>query len=172
MSLSADLIAAPRATIASMAIEASGLTKVFVSRAAMWSRERHTIALSDVSFNLKPSEILAVVGESGSGKTTLGRLIVGLEKPDAGWIRKGDKPLVDTVHRVFHLLKVEAIGVFAVSVAPRAHPQLEIDHSLGAAVVIKRKRGFGIASVHMTHGGEPTIVECFEIEVGVLLARA
>ena len=131
MSLSADLIAAPRATIASMAIEASGLTKVFVSRAAMWSRERHTIALSDVSFNLKPSEILAVVGESGSGKTTLGRLIVGLEKPDAGWIRKGDKPLVDTVHRVFVPPAQRGIGMIFQDPNSSLNPRMTVAAIVG-----------------------------------------
>ncbi|MCE0497399.1 MAG: ABC transporter ATP-binding protein [Methylacidiphilales bacterium] len=37
-----------------------------------------------VSFVLRRKETLGIVGESGSGKTTLMRMILGLEKPDAG----------------------------------------------------------------------------------------
>ena len=131
MSLSADLIAAPRAATTSLAIEASGLTKVFVSRTAMWSRERRTIALSDVSFNLKPSEILAVVGESGSGKTTLGRLIVGLEKPDAGWIRKGATPLVDTANRVFAPPAQRGIGMIFQDPNSSLNPRMTVASIVG-----------------------------------------
>jgi ABC-type glutathione transport system ATPase component len=43
-------------------------------------------AVRDVSFTVCPGEVLGIIGGSGSGKTTLSRLIVGLEKPDAGEI--------------------------------------------------------------------------------------
>ncbi|CAN7307809.1 ABC transporter ATP-binding protein [Rhizobium sp. LjRoot30] len=40
--------------------------------------------LDDVSFTVGEGEILGLVGESGSGKSTIGRLIAGLDRPDAG----------------------------------------------------------------------------------------
>jgi ABC-type Fe3+/spermidine/putrescine transport system ATPase subunit len=43
-------------------------------------------AVNDVSFTVKPSEVLALVGASGSGKTTTLRMIAGYEQPDAGRI--------------------------------------------------------------------------------------
>jgi len=44
-------------------------------------------ALSDVSFTLHAGKNLGIVGESGSGKSTLARLVMALERPDAGAVR-------------------------------------------------------------------------------------
>ena len=41
-------------------------------------------ALTDIEFDLKPAEIVAVVGPSGCGKSTLLRLMAGLEAPTTG----------------------------------------------------------------------------------------
>lgn len=42
------------------------------------------VILEDVSFNVWPGEIFSIMGMSGSGKTTLLRLLIGLDRPDAG----------------------------------------------------------------------------------------
>ncbi|HEX4724723.1 MAG TPA: ABC transporter ATP-binding protein [Pseudonocardiaceae bacterium] len=44
-------------------------------------------AVADVSFSVVGGETFGLVGESGCGKTTIGRLVVGMERPDAGTIR-------------------------------------------------------------------------------------
>ena len=43
-------------------------------------------AVSDVSFELRPGQSLALVGENGSGKTTLIKLLTRLYEPDSGRI--------------------------------------------------------------------------------------
>lgn len=43
-----------------------------------------TVALRDVSFDVKPGEVHALVGENGSGKTTLMRVLCGETPPDDG----------------------------------------------------------------------------------------
>jgi peptide/nickel transport system ATP-binding protein len=53
--------------------------------AKTYRQEGHEIyALSDISFAMRPGEVLGLVGESGSGKTTLARVLLGLTSADAG----------------------------------------------------------------------------------------
>ncbi|MGL5643860.1 MAG: ATP-binding cassette domain-containing protein, partial [Metamycoplasmataceae bacterium] len=43
-------------------------------------------AIDDVSFNVRPGEIMGLIGESGSGKTTVGRLLIRLYNDFSGFI--------------------------------------------------------------------------------------
>ncbi len=52
-----------------------------------------TPALSDITFNVKPGEFLAIVGPSGCGKSTLLNLLSGMLLPESGCILLNGKPL-------------------------------------------------------------------------------
>jgi ATP-binding cassette ChvD family protein len=48
------------------------------------------LLFDNLSFRLPPAGIVGVIGPNGAGKTTLFRLIMGMEKPDAGTFEVGD----------------------------------------------------------------------------------
>jgi ABC-type multidrug transport system ATPase subunit len=42
------------------------------------------VAVDDVSFDLKPGEVLALIGPNGAGKSTTFNMVNGQLRPDAG----------------------------------------------------------------------------------------
>ena len=53
----------------------------------------HSIALSDVSLEVKQGEFWALIGPNGSGKSTLLKIILGLLKPSQGTIELFGGPI-------------------------------------------------------------------------------
>jgi oligopeptide/dipeptide ABC transporter ATP-binding protein len=73
-------------TFAPPLVEVVGLTKHFPVRAGGWRRGGTDVvqAVTDVSFDIRRGETLALVGESGCGKSTLGRLLIRLIDATSG----------------------------------------------------------------------------------------
>jgi ATP-binding cassette ChvD family protein len=61
-------------------LRAQGLRKAFGDK----------LLFDDFTFELPPGGIVGVIGPNGAGKTTLFRIIMGLEKPDAGSFTLGE----------------------------------------------------------------------------------
>lgn len=59
------------------------LTKLFNKRRA----------LDDVSFSVRPGEVLGLIGPNGSGKTTLFECLAGLMPANAGTVKQNDRKL-------------------------------------------------------------------------------
>jgi oligopeptide/dipeptide ABC transporter ATP-binding protein len=75
-------------------LEVDGLCKTFVSR-GLFRASRPVVAVQDVAFTVDRGEAVALVGESGSGKSTIARILLRLERPDAGRIRLRDEDVLE-----------------------------------------------------------------------------
>ena len=58
-------------------------------------------AVDGVDFDVQAGHFFTLLGPSGCGKTTTLRMIAGLEKPDAGEIRVGDRVVSAPERRIF-----------------------------------------------------------------------
>jgi ABC-type glutathione transport system ATPase component len=66
--------------------------EVLVATGIVKSFGRHRV-LDRVDLAIRLGETVALVGESGSGKSTFGRILVGLERPDAGTLEAEGVPV-------------------------------------------------------------------------------
>ncbi len=85
----------PRITSGNDVLMADGLSKSFDGQTLF----------SDIHFEIKRGEHVAVIGDNGTGKTTLLKIINGLVPPDAGSFRLGSNVEIgyyDQEHHVLH----------------------------------------------------------------------
>ena len=61
-------------------LDVRGVRKVYTTRFS----SNKTVALSDITFDVKEGDFVAIMGESGSGKTTLLNIIAALDRPTDG----------------------------------------------------------------------------------------
>jgi ABC-2 type transport system ATP-binding protein len=69
-------------------IEARGITKSYAGKTAVES----------LSFTVEPGRVTGFLGPNGSGKSTTMRLLLGLDKPDAGTALIAGRPYAELVN--------------------------------------------------------------------------
>jgi ATP-binding cassette ChvD family protein len=77
----------PGPRLGDVVVRAEGVRKAYGDR----------LLMEDLSFDLPRGGIVGVIGPNGAGKTTLFKMIVGLEKPDAGRLTVGETVVVSYV---------------------------------------------------------------------------
>jgi ABC-2 type transport system ATP-binding protein len=84
------------------AIEVHHLTK----------RYGDSLAVDDLTFTVEPGKVTGFLGPNGAGKSTTMRMIVGLDRPDAGTARIGGssyRDIANPLRRVGALLEAKAL---------------------------------------------------------------
>ena len=81
------------------ALEVHNLTVSYSRKPVLW----------DVDFSLPKGKLIGIVGPNGSGKTTLLRTIMGLLRPDSGYVKIFDQPLNDVRERVSYVPQRESV---------------------------------------------------------------
>src|SRR5258706_14115298 len=87
-----------------MTIEAQGLRK----------RYGATVAVEDLTFTVQPGKVTGFVGPNGAGKSTTMRMMLALDRPDAGVVLIGGRP--------YRTLREPALTVGALLDAEATHP--------------------------------------------------
>ena len=75
-----EIVIPPGPRLGTLVVEAQGVAKAYGDN----------LLFEQLNFTLPPGGIVGVIGPNGAGKTTLFKLILGLERADAGALRIGD----------------------------------------------------------------------------------
>src|SRR5206468_7754493 len=79
--------------------------------ALLFSRLRKTyaatVAVDDITFEVRPGEVFGLLGPNGAGKTTLIRMLIDIIAPDSGAILLGGRPIGSAERRLIGYLPEE-----------------------------------------------------------------
>jgi iron(III) transport system ATP-binding protein len=87
------------------------------------------VALDGLDLRVDDGEVVALLGPSGSGKTTALRLVAGFDRPDAGCVMLGGRPVADAARAVW--VPPEGRGVGMVFQDLALFPHLTVAQNVG-----------------------------------------
>jgi sulfate/thiosulfate transport system ATP-binding protein len=140
------------------------------------------VAVEDVSLEIADGSLTALLGPSGSGKTTLLRIIAGLDVPDAGVVRIGERdvtrvpPQERGIGFVFqHYAPFKHMTVWdnvAFGLSIRKRPKAEIERKVGELLTLVQIGHLGDRYPSQLSGGQRqrmALARALAIEPAVLL---
>ena len=119
-------------------LEVKDLRKYFPIRGGILSRVVANVkAVQDISFNIRPGEVVGLVGESGSGKTTAGRAILRLIEPTDGQVLFNGVDVVGLNKSQMREYRKEMQIIFQDPFAS-LNPRMTVGDIIGEALTIHR----------------------------------
>ncbi|MEW6399364.1 MAG: ABC transporter ATP-binding protein [Bacillota bacterium] len=127
-------------------LEVSSLTKRFGG----------LLAVSRLSFEVRPGEILGMIGPNGAGKTTVFNMITGIYRPDEGNIRLEGRDLVGLRPH-----DITALGIARTFQTIRLFPNLTVMENVMAGQFCRTQAGVwdALARTRRHHREERAILE-------------
>jgi iron(III) transport system ATP-binding protein len=122
-------------------IEITGLTKTY--------DKQDRPAVEDLHLTQRPGTFLTLLGPSGCGKSTTLRSIAGLEAPDAGSIKIGDRQVFSAADRINLMPSRRSLGMVAQSYAVWPHMTVaqNVEYPLKRGKVPRAERRERVAAV-------------------------
>ena len=131
-------------------------------------------SVQDISFTVKTGEVVSLLGPSGCGKSTLLRLAAGLEKPQKGEIKQGDK----VISSANYALDAASRGVGLVFQNYALFPHLTVQENVCYGLTGKRRQNEEMAAKAMADFDISSLAQSYPHELSggqqqrVALARA
>jgi branched-chain amino acid transport system ATP-binding protein len=95
---------------------------------------RTTLAVDDVSFDVRPGELLGLIGPNGAGKSTLFNLVAGALAPSSGQIMFDGKPIAGWKSH-----DIARVGVARTFQIPKPYRQLSVVENVMLSAFLREK---------------------------------
>ena len=116
--------------------------KLQVSRVSFsyHSKNRETLALSDISFNVDTGEFIAIVGPSGCGKTTTGRTIIRLYDPTGGEVLFDGRDISGKMTKDLRSYLTSNISMIFQDPIESLNPKMTIEEIVGEGLKVRGQK--------------------------------